>query len=304
MNPRAIEMYREHNTHLFNPNKSFSKDDIETEFSDKSNIFNSIEDGISILDTDYNIISINFTLRTWFSHKKNIVGKKCYKIYHDRNAPCEKCPIKKTMAEGIAYRDIVSYYIKQSNVSGWHELQGFPILDGDKVVGVAEYVKDITYEVDLYSKISEISHQMDNFKEQNELLKMYLDQTRDEKDEIENNISNNVKKYVKPLIRQIKDSCMERPIEYDLVSFLETLFDNIITPYLDESALLEDFTSRELQIMSAIKGGKSSKEIADIMCLSTKTIDFHRSNIRKKLNLERGKGNLRSYLIGSRMPLE
>lgn len=304
MNPKGIEMYREQNTHLFNANKSYSKDDIETEFSDQSNIFNSIEDGISILDKDFNIISINFTLKTWFSHKKKILGEKCYSIYHDRSSPCEICPIKKTMAEGIAYRDIVSYYIKENGISGWHELQGFPIFDDEEIIGVVEYVKDITYEVDLYSKISEIKLQVDNFKEQNELLKMYLEQTRNEKDEIKNNISTNVKKYVKPLIRQIKDSCNERPIEYDLVSFLETLFDNIVTPYLDDSALLEDFTSREIQVMSLIKGGKLSKEIADIMCLSTKTIDFHRSNIRRKLGLERGKGNLRSYLIGSRMPLE
>jgi len=87
------------------------------------------------------------------------------------------------------------------------------------------------------------------------------------------------------------------------VSFLETLLQNITAPYMEDGALLEDFTAREIQILSLIKGGKTTKEIAGIMHLSTKTVDFHRANIRKKLSLERG-DNLRSHIMKSRMPLE
>jgi len=55
--------------------------------------------------------------------------------------------------------------------------------------------------------------------------------------------------------------------------------------------------------MSMIKGGKTSKEIADILNLSIKTVDFHRSNIRKKLNIKKT-DNLRSYLVKSFVSLE
>lgn len=304
MEQKAIEMYRSHNTHIFNAEKRFRKKDIDVDFTKKSTLFNSTEDGICILDKELNIINVNFTLKSWYAHKSNFIGKKCYRVYHDRNKPCDNCPIIKTLQYGKANRDIISYSINNDKAHGWHELQSFPIYDGEDMFGVAEYVRDITYEVDLYSKISEISHQMDNFKEQNELLKMYLSQTKSEKEQIKSDITSNIQKYVKPLIKQVKESCEQRPVEYDLISFLETLLQNIVTPYLNDAGVLMDFTSREIQTMSLIKGGKTTKEIAEIMYLSTKTIDFHRSNIRKKLNLERGKGNLRSYLISSRLPLE
>lgn len=304
MDTKAIEMYKEHNTNIFNNSKFYFKTDIDAAFSHDSNIFNSIEDGLSILDKDLNIININFTMQTWYSYKRRIIGRKCYSVYHDREKPCVDCPVLKTLETGMACRDIISYYIKKSNISGWHELQAFPIMDGDNITGVVEYVKDITYEVDLYSKISNIEREMENIKKQNEILKTYIDQKEIEKKDIENNITSNVRKFVKPVIKQMKEGFAEKPMEFEMISFLDNLFENIVTPYLSDSSGLKDFTSREIQIMSLIKAGKTSKEIAEAMCLSTKTVDFHRANIRKKLGLEQGKDNLRSYLMRARFALE
>ena len=43
-----------------------------------------------------------------------------------------------------------------------------------------------------------------------------------------------------------------------------------------------------------IKEGYTSKEIADALFITKKTVDYHRSSIRKKLDLKNG--NLRVYL--------
>ena len=45
------------------------------------------------------------------------------------------------------------------------------------------------------------------------------------------------------------------------------------------------FSGQELAIARDIANGYVSKEIADHMGLSKKTVDYHRSNIRKKLEL-------------------
>jgi len=58
-----------------------------------------------------------------------------------------------------------------------------------------------------------------------------------------------------------------------------------------------NFTPTEIQVANLIKAGKTSKEIAQIMSVSTGTIDTHRNNIRSKLNLNGKKLNLRAYLI-------
>jgi len=52
-----------------------------------------------------------------------------------------------------------------------------------------------------------------------------------------------------------------------------------------------------MQIAKFIKDGKTSKEIATVLCVTKKTVDFHRANIRKKLNLDSKKINLRTFLI-------
>ncbi|HSQ84178.1 MAG TPA: PAS domain-containing protein, partial [Desulfobacterales bacterium] len=56
------------------------------------NIFDAIQDGISVLDKDLNVIQINNTMVKWYAHAMPFKGKKCYEIYHGRTEPCEICP--------------------------------------------------------------------------------------------------------------------------------------------------------------------------------------------------------------------
>ena len=48
---------------------------------------------------------------------------------------------------------------------------------------------------------------------------------------------------------------------------------------------LNSLSQREIEIISFIKKGNSSKEIADTLDISVKTVEVHRYNILKKLNL-------------------
>jgi len=46
-----------------------------------------------------------------------------------------------------------------------------------------------------------------------------------------------------------------------------------------------------------IRQGRSSKEIADVLNLSSRTVETHRRNMRTKLGIKDKKTNLRSYLL-------
>ena len=63
-------------------------------------IFDSIQDGLAILDKDLNIIGINPAAERWFAEAMPLVGKKCYAAFEGRERPCEPCPSLEAMATG------------------------------------------------------------------------------------------------------------------------------------------------------------------------------------------------------------
>jgi DNA-binding NarL/FixJ family response regulator len=51
---------------------------------------------------------------------------------------------------------------------------------------------------------------------------------------------------------------------------------------------LEQLSDREFEVFELIGQGKATREIADHLHLSVKTVEVHRANIRKKLKLASG----------------
>jgi two-component system invasion response regulator UvrY len=54
----------------------------------------------------------------------------------------------------------------------------------------------------------------------------------------------------------------------------------------DERKGLDALSPREIEVISLLKEGLSSKEIGEKLFLSEKTVQIHRYNILKKLNLK------------------
>jgi len=61
-------------------------------------IISSITDHMSIIDRDFNIIWVNKVAEEWFG--KNLVGKKCYVVYHNKEIPCDHCNVRQTLIDG------------------------------------------------------------------------------------------------------------------------------------------------------------------------------------------------------------
>jgi len=54
-----------------------------------------------------------------------------------------------------------------------------------------------------------------------------------------------------------------------------------------ESSSLDLLTSREREVLKLVAEGKTNREIADLLCISPKTADNHRTNVMRKLDLHR-----------------
>ncbi|MEK7309952.1 MAG: PAS domain S-box protein [Planctomycetota bacterium] len=111
-----------------------------------SGVFSSIQDGISILDNEFNIIRVNAAMERWYSYATPLVGKKCYTAYHGQDTACQICPSRRTIETGQPDYEVVPKRDAQGNVVGWLDLYSFPFIDTKtgKQKGVIEYVRDIS----------------------------------------------------------------------------------------------------------------------------------------------------------------
>lgn len=111
-----------------------------------ASIFESIQDGISILDLDYRIIRVNPAIEKWYAHAMPLIGKKCFEAYHLRDQVCAVCPTRQTLETGQAAYEVVTKVGTGGEVTGWLDLYSFPLIDQrtGQMRGVIEYVRDIT----------------------------------------------------------------------------------------------------------------------------------------------------------------
>jgi DNA-binding NarL/FixJ family response regulator len=66
----------------------------------------------------------------------------------------------------------------------------------------------------------------------------------------------------------------------------KTLLDGFSKPTSAQAPLMrKSLTAREREIVQLLAEGKSSKEIALVLCISVKTAETHRSNIMRKLQM-------------------
>ena len=107
----------------------------------------------------------------------------------------------------------------------------------------------------------------------------------------------NFKGLVEPFFEKLKESRLTED-QKAYVNILESNLKDIISPFARHmSSQYLNLTPAEMQIANLIKQGKTTKDIANLLNLSTRTISFHRENIRNKLGLKNQKANLRSYLL-------
>jgi PAS domain S-box-containing protein len=111
-----------------------------------SNIFSSVQDGISVIDKNFNIVRVNPTMNRYYSQNLPLIGKKCYEAYHNQKESCETCPGIRTLETGKPAHEIIWKRSSGGETTIWLDLFTFPLVDMStgEMKGVIEYVRDIT----------------------------------------------------------------------------------------------------------------------------------------------------------------
>ena len=177
-----------------------------------------------------------------------------------------------------------------------------PIFDeAGKFKGGFAVITDISQlketEKELIEREQDLEIKTKNLQEVNTALKVLLNKRDEDKKELEKKVLLNVKEMIEPYLEKLKKTKLN-DIQKTFLGIIESNLNDIISPFVcGVSINLLNFTPTELQVAKLVKQGKTTKEIASILNLSAKTIEFHRDNIRKKLGINNRKINLRTYLL-------
>jgi PAS domain S-box-containing protein len=149
----------------------------------------------------------------------------------------------------------------------------------------------------LRKREAELEIKTNELGEVNTALRVLLKQRGHDQEELEERIQLNVKELVLPYLERLKQAGLVAE-QSAYLNILESNLNEIVAPFLRRlTAKSRKLTPTEIQVASLVKEGKTTKDIAELLYLSSRTVEFHRNNIRKKLGLNKSKVNLRSHLL-------
>jgi PAS domain S-box-containing protein len=153
---------------------------------------------------------------------------------------------------------------------------------------------DITEQKEAEELLSKHAMQLE---ETNTALTVLLKKLQEEKNEVEDKMLSNTKELILPFLEKLKNSRLDDR-QRTLVNIVESNLQEIVSPFLKNlNSKYSNLTAKEIRIAKLIKQGKTTKEIANLMNISPRTIDIHRYHIRKKLGLINKKANLAAFLM-------
>ncbi|HXV14882.1 MAG TPA: PAS domain S-box protein [Candidatus Krumholzibacteria bacterium] len=121
-----------------------------------------------------------------------------------------------------------------------------------------------------------------------------VDHIDEEKAKYRHEICTNIDNLLRPTMRKLQqDGRLSRRDIDVLVHGLDEITGKHINDYRNNVSKL---TPREMDILDMIKTGRSSKQIAEALGLSSQTVHKHRQSIRRKLQLDHREINLAAYL--------
>jgi PAS domain S-box-containing protein len=143
----------------------------------------------------------------------------------------------------------------------------------------------------------QLEEKSSRLQEVNAALKVLLRHRDEDRKDFEEALLTNIENLILPYLKRLKAS----PLSTTQAALLEVLESHLgeLTSEFGKTLALQYrvLTPTEMRVAALVREGKTSKEIADLLCISEKTTSFHRNNIRKKLGLRRAGANLRSHLL-------
>ncbi len=194
--------------------------------------------------------------------------------------------------------------IQGSGGRGWRWLHIICVAVTDEIDNSLFFngiILDITSEVEataaLKARESELKERTESLFEVNTALEVLLRKREADRFDVEEKMLSNAKNLILPYLEKLKASRLDdRQRTY--LNLIESNLNELISPLSQRvSHHYFNLTPLEIQVADLVKEGKTTKEIAQILGRSIRTIESVRYTIRRKLGLKKKRSSLRSHLI-------
>ncbi len=142
----------------------------------------------------------------------------------------------------------------------------------------------------------QLQSERNSVREKDTALRQILSLLERERHDYRERVCHDVKQAVSPLLRRLHKKATGSDADrfLSMAAELEIVLSNNVDDFRERWASL---TAREVEICKHIRGGLSTKEIADQLHLAPVTIQTHRENVRRKLGIRGKNMNLGAYLL-------
>jgi PAS domain S-box-containing protein len=193
--------------------------------------------------------------------------------------------------EGLNY--LISHHMLANSEVRTVEIHSSPITIEDRTL-LFSIVHDITKHEQCEQ---ELETNVARLEELNTALRVILGQIEESREELHAAIVSNIGELVFPSLDKLKKSPLSS-YQLSILQSIESNLGNISSSFLQKLKMIHyKLTSREIEVATLVKEGKSTKEISERMNIAVKTVEFHRNRLREKLKLTKKKVNLRSHLL-------
>jgi PAS domain S-box-containing protein len=251
-------------------------------------LLNGITESIYMVDMKGIIIGANsITAIRWHKKESNLIGRNVFELLPKSLVTSYNTQFHKVIQSGQPVR------FEDSNMGRYYDTTIYPLRGSDNSVGqLAVFSLEVT---DRKRAEAALSQQNILLAEKNVALREMIRQIGDERDIIEKRIGENVDRLLLPLIAKMKAKGSE--VDKAYIDLLERNLKELSSPLGRELSAAElGFTPREIEIANMIMNGLTSKQIAQLLNTSPRTVEIHRGKIRKKLGLKFRKQNLQTVL--------
>ncbi|MFC1846655.1 helix-turn-helix transcriptional regulator [Chloroflexota bacterium] len=167
---------------------------------------------------------------------------------------------------------------------------------------LADQIGTIATRISAELEMEEINKQLNlerkALQESNIALKTVLKRIEEEKHDINRNIKTNIDKIIMPILYTLALEIPKTQSKY--LEMLKTGLEEITSPFISHlSDSYRSLTPTEIAICNMIRNEFRTKEIAHARGVSIATMNRHRENIRRKLNIANSDINLATYLQSS-----